>query len=93
LRDDGLGPGVAFSYLNDKMVRKGDWTLIVPLNARSRALGTRGTAELSNVVRDPNQQNNPYGTPEAVGVQAETTAMMDAWIAQKPPKIEKSEPN
>ncbi len=88
LREDGPGPGVAYSYLSDKMVRKGDWKLIVPLDVRARAAARRGTAELYNVVKDPDEQNNLYGKSEASAVQEELTALMDAWIAQKPPKVE-----
>lgn len=94
LRGDGRGPGVAFSYLNDTMVRKGNWKLIAPLESRARALGRpRGTAELYDVVSDPNEQKNLHGAPETAEVQAELTAMLDAWIAQKPPKIERPEPD
>ncbi len=87
LRGAGAGPGAAFSYLNDKMVRKGDWKLIVPLERRAR-VGKLSNPELYNVVKDPNEQDNVYGKPEAADVQKELTAMLDAWTAQKPPKIE-----
>jgi arylsulfatase A-like enzyme len=87
LRGDAPGPGVAYSYLSDKMVRKGDWKLIIPLNH------SRGGPELYNVVKDPNEQNNQYGKPEAAGVQKELTDLMNAWIAQKPPKVEMPKPS
>jgi arylsulfatase len=83
LRGDGPGPGVAFSYLSDKMVRKGDWKLIVPLDARAGAAGKRRPTELYNVAKDPNEQDNLYGAAEVAEVQAELTAMMEGWIAGK----------
>ena len=82
------GPGVAFSYLRDKMVRKGDWKLIVPLEPRIRARGKSQGAELYNVVNDPNEQDNLYGRSEASVAQKELTALLDAWLVRKPPKME-----
>jgi arylsulfatase A-like enzyme len=74
MRGSGRAPEAAYSYLSDKMVRQGDWKLIVPL-ARSRS----GKPELYNVVRDPGEQTNLHGKPEAAVVQAKLTALMDAW--------------
>jgi arylsulfatase A-like enzyme len=65
------------------MVRQGDWKLIVPL-ARSRS----GRPELYNVTRDPDEQTNLYGKPEAAGVQAKLTALMDSWEKQRPAKVQ-----
>jgi arylsulfatase A-like enzyme len=97
LRAGGPGPGIAFSYLSDKMVRKGDYKLIVPLDARAgagadapaRKRGRAGTPELYNVATDPDEQVNLYGTPGAAAVQHELAALLDAWLAQTPPKVEK----
>ena len=82
LSGSGAAPDAAYSYLADKMVRQGDWKLIVPL-ARSR----RGQAELYNVARDPDEQANLYGKPEAAAMQAKLTALMEAWAKQSPPKV------
>jgi arylsulfatase A-like enzyme len=81
LRGNGRAPGAAYSYLSDKMVREGDWKLIMPL-ARSRS----GKPELYNVVRDPDEQVNLYGKPEAAAVQAKLTALMEAWDKTSPTK-------
>ena len=83
MRGAGPGPEAAYSYLSDKMVRQGDWKLIVPL-ARSRS----GRPELYNVTRDPDEQTNLYGKPEAAGVQAKLTALMDSWEKQRPAKVQ-----
>jgi arylsulfatase A-like enzyme len=82
LTKKGPPPEAAYSYLADKMVRQGDWKLIVPL-ARSRS----GQPELYNVARDPDEQSNLYGKPETATVQARLTALMDAWEKQSPPKV------
>lgn len=82
LLGQGGAPEAAYSYLADKMVRQGEWKLIVPL-ARSRS----GRPELYHVVRDPDEQNNLYGKPEAAEAQQRLTALMAAWIAQQPPKV------
>jgi choline-sulfatase len=74
LRGAGPAPEAAYSYLSDKMVRQGDWKLIVPL-ARSRS----GRPELYNVTRDPDELNNLYGKPEAADAQAKLSALMTAW--------------
>jgi arylsulfatase A-like enzyme len=84
LRGEGNGPGVAYSYLRDKMVRKGDWKLIVPLAAAAR--GSDGP-ELYNLARDPLEQDNLYDKPEAAAAQRELTALMEAWVGQKPPRV------
>ena len=39
-------------------------------------------------MKDPNEQDNLYGKPEAATVQKELTALMDGWLARKPPKME-----
>ncbi len=83
MRGTGAGPEAAYSYLSDKMVRQGDWKLIIPLG-RSKS----GKPELYNVVKDPDEQTNLHGRPEAAAVQAKLTALMEAWDAQKPPKVE-----
>jgi choline-sulfatase len=83
MRGTGPGPEAAYSYLSDKMVRQGDWKLIVPL-ARSRS----GSPELYNVTRDPDEQTNLYGKSEAADVQAKLTALMDAWENQRPAKVQ-----
>jgi arylsulfatase A-like enzyme len=72
--NNAAAPEVAYSYLADKMVRQGDWKLIAPL-ARSRS----GKMELYNVARDPEEQNNLYGKPEAAAAQAKLAALMAAW--------------
>jgi arylsulfatase A-like enzyme len=77
----GEGPGAAFSYLRDKMVRRGDWKLILPLD-RGRA------PELYNLAADPAEQDNLYNKPEAGSVQRELTALIDGWMAQAPPAVE-----
>ncbi len=82
LRGTGPGPEAAYAYLSDKMVRQGDWKLIVPL-AKSR----RNQAELYNVARDPDEQTNLFGKPEAAAVQTRLAALMDAWEKQSPPKV------
>jgi choline-sulfatase len=82
MRGTGAGPEAAYSYLSDKMVRQGDWKLIIPLG-RSKS----GKPELYNVVKDPDEQTNLYGKPESAAVQQKLTALMDAWDAQKPPKV------
>lgn len=74
LRSAGPAPDAAYSYLSDKMVRQGDWKLIVPLT-RSRS----GKPELYNVARDPDEQTNLYGKPEAAEAQAKLTALMEGW--------------
>jgi arylsulfatase A-like enzyme len=79
LRGNGPGPEAAYSYLADKMVRQGDWKLIVPL-ARSRS----SKPELYNVVRDPDEQTNLYGKPEAAEAQAKLTALMETWEKRMP---------
>ncbi|MGH9840434.1 MAG: sulfatase family protein [Blastocatellia bacterium] len=83
MRGNGPAPEAAFAYLSDKMVRQGDWKLIVPL-ARSRS----GKSELYNVARDPDEQTNLYGKPEAANVQQKLTALMESWDRQQPPKVE-----
>lgn len=70
----GAGPEAAFAYLSDKMVRQGDWKLIVPLGG-SRS----GQPELYQVGRDPDEQANLYGRPEAAAVQARLAALMETW--------------
>jgi arylsulfatase A-like enzyme len=100
LRGDGTGPGVAYSYLRDTMVRQGDWKLIVPLELEgagqgrpaARRRGGTATGELYNLAADPSEQVNLYGKPEAAAAQRELTALMEAWLAQKPPPIEKPAP-
>ncbi len=82
LTGQGPAPEAAYSWLSDKMVRQGDWKLIVPLS-RSRS----GQPELYNVVRDPDEQTNLYGRPEVATVQAKLTALMDAWEKQPPAKV------
>jgi arylsulfatase A-like enzyme len=99
LRGDGNGPGVAYSYLRDTMVRQGDWKLIVSLEGAgqgrpaARRRGGTATSELYNVAADPNEQLNLYGKPEAAAAQRALTALMEAWLAQKPPQIEKPAPH
>jgi arylsulfatase A-like enzyme len=83
LRGTGAGPEAAYSYLSDKMVRQGDWKLILPLG-RSRS----GRPELYNVVKDPDEQTNLYGQSEAAEVQHKLSALMEAWDKQRPPKVE-----
>ena len=39
-----------------------------------------------------NEQVNLYDKPEAAAAQRELTALMEAWLAQKPPQIEKPAP-
>ena len=74
MRGDGPGPEAAYAYLADKMVRQGDWKLIVPLG-RSKS----GVRELYDVVRDPDEQVNLYDRPEGAAVQRQLLALMDAW--------------
>jgi arylsulfatase A-like enzyme len=83
VRGEGAGPEAAYAYLADKMVRQGDWKLIVPMG-RSKG----GGLELFNVTRDPDEQTNLYGKPEAAAVQAKLTALMAAWEKQQPAKVE-----
>jgi arylsulfatase A-like enzyme len=80
LRGEGPGPEAAYSYLSDKMVRTGDWKLIVPVSRKA-------PPELYNVTRDPDEQTNLYGKPEAAAAQAKLTAMMTAWETQRPPAV------
>jgi arylsulfatase len=83
LRGDGPGPEAAYAYLNDKMVRQGDWKLILPLG-RSKS----GVQELYHVVRDPEEQSNLYGRPEVAAVQKELLALLTAWDRkQTPPPV------
>src|SRR5207237_8858884 len=49
LRGKGPGPEAAYSYLNDKMVRQGDWKLIVPLTRKE------AKPEPYNVAADPDE--------------------------------------
>lgn len=81
-RGNGAGPEAAYAYLSDKMVRQGDWKLIVPL-----ARGKTGGPELYNVARDPDEQTNLYGKSEAAAVQTKLSALMEAWENQTPPKV------
>jgi arylsulfatase A-like enzyme len=83
MRGEGPAPEAAYSYLADKMVRQGDWKIIRPLG-RSRS----GVPELYNVTRDPDEQTNLYGKPEAAAAQAKLTTLMEAWEKQQPPKVE-----
>jgi arylsulfatase A-like enzyme len=82
LTGSGPGPEAAYSYLSDKMVRQGEWKLILPL-AASRA----GRPELYNVIRDPDEQRNLYGQPEAAAVQARLSTLLDQWEHQTPPPV------
>ena len=78
------GPGAAFSYLATRWSAEGDWKLIVPLGRR----GAGGRPELYNLVKDPDEQDNVYGKPEAAEVQQRLTAILDEWVAQEPPAVE-----
>lgn len=83
MRGVGPGPEAAFAWLNDKMVRQGDWKLILPLG-RSKS----GVAELYNVVRDPDEQSNLYERPEAAAAQKKLTSLLAAWEhRQNPPAV------
>jgi arylsulfatase A-like enzyme len=82
MRGEGPGPGVAYSYLSDKMVRTGDWKLIVPLNQK------RGAPELYNLATDPSEQHNLHAQPESAEMEKKLQSMMDTWIAQKVPAVE-----
>ena len=82
MQGKGPGPEAAYSYLSDKMVRHGDYKLIVPLDRKG------GSPELYNVVKDPDEQENLYGKPEVADVQKKLAAMMDAWNNQHPAKVE-----
>jgi arylsulfatase A-like enzyme len=98
LRGDGAAsaPGVAYSYLRDKMVRKGDWKLIVPLEGPDRPVARRRggttTSELYNLAADPAEQVNLYDKPEAAAAQRELTTLMETWLAQKPSRVERPGP-
>jgi len=81
MRGEEPAPEAAYSWLSDKMVRQGDWKLIVP------NVANRGKPELYNVAKDPDEKNNLYGKAEAAETQKKLTALMDAWDSQKPPKI------
>lgn len=83
MRGQGPAPEAAYSYLGDKMVRQGDWKLIVPL-PRSR----NGKPELYNVTRDPDEQTNLYGKPATAAAQAKLMALMESWEKQEPPKVQ-----
>jgi arylsulfatase len=76
----GAAPEAAFAWLSDKMVRQGDWKLIVPLRKG-------GSPELYNVPKDPDEQNNLYGQPETAAIQRQLTALLDTWEKQQPQKV------
>ncbi len=80
MRGGGPGPAAAFAYLNDKMVRQGEWKLIVPLG-RSKS----GVRELYHVTADPDEQTNLYDRPDAAGVQQKLVALLAAWDRQQSP--------
>jgi len=65
----------ALSELQRRMVRRGDWKLVVPW------LDTSGGEELYNVTKDPLERENLYGKPEGAAALDELRAALDELTA------------
>jgi arylsulfatase A-like enzyme len=75
-------PGTAFSYLESRMVREGDWKLIV------HDLAGNGSApEIYRMSDDPSEERNLYGKTEAAEAQRRLETLLKEWWNQKPPAV------
>ena len=77
----GDWPGRAFSVLHHRMARIGEWKLIDPYQAED------AKPELYNVVRDPDEQRNLYGTQEVTQVQRRLESALQEWWNHKPEPV------
>jgi arylsulfatase A-like enzyme len=79
--EQASGPGMAFSVLRHRMVCDGEWKLIDPY----KVAGAK--PELYHVARDPDEQRNLYGQPDAAATQRRLEAALQQWWSQKPPPV------